>query len=57
MSLYQAPPDKRVSQKIIFLISQHKTYGVGTQKNRLNETFLLSTQNSENTCLNWWVRK
>ena len=27
---------------------------MGTQKNRLNETVLLSTQN---TCLNWWVRK
>ena len=31
-----------------------KTYVVGTQKNRLNETVLLSTQN---TCLNWRVRK
>ena len=31
-----------------------KTYVVGTQKNRLNETVLLSTQN---TCKNWWVRK
>ena len=31
-----------------------KTYVVGTQKNRLNETVLLSTQN---ICLNWWVRK
>ena len=29
-----------------------KTYVVGTQKNRLNETVLLSTQN---TCLNSWV--
>ena len=27
---------------------------MGTQKNRLNETVLLSTQN---ICLNWWVRK
>ena len=27
---------------------------VGTQKNRLNETVLLSTQN---TCLNEWIRK
>ena len=27
---------------------------MGTQKNRLNETVLLSTQNM---CLNWWVRK
>ena len=31
-----------------------KTYVVGTQKNRLNETVLLSTQN---TCLTLWVRK
>ena len=31
-----------------------KTYVVGTQKNRLNETVLLSTQN---ICKNWWVRK
>ena len=31
-----------------------KTYGVGTQKNRLNETVLLSTQNM---CLYCWVRK
>ena len=30
-----------------------KTYVVGTQKNRLNETVLLSTQN---TCLNGWLR-
>ena len=29
-------------------------YVAGTQKNRLNETVLLSTQN---TCLNKWVRK
>ena len=27
---------------------------MGTQKNRLNETVLFHTQN---TCLNWWVRK
>ena len=31
-----------------------KTYVVGTQKNRLNETVLLSTQN---ICLNLWIRK
>ena len=30
-----------------------KTYVVGTQKNRLNETVLLSTQN---ICYNLWVR-
>ena len=32
-----------------FLYFSSKTYVVGTQKNRLNETDLLSTQN---TCLN-----
>ena len=31
-----------------------KTYVMGTQKNRLNETVLLSTQT---ICLNCWVRK
>ena len=31
-----------------------KTHIVGTQKNRLNETILLSTQN---ICKKWWVRK
>ena len=31
-----------------------KTYVVGTQKNRLNETVLLSTQN---ICKKLWVRK
>ena len=31
-----------------------KTYVVCAQKNRLNETVLLTTQN---TCFNWWVRK
>ena len=31
-----------------------KTYVVGTQKNRLNETVLLSTQN---ICYKLWVRK
>ena len=38
----------------LFLYFSSKTYVVGTQKNRLNERVLLSTQN---TCLNWWVRK
>ena len=33
-----------------FLYFSSKTYVVGTQKNRLNETVLLSTQN---TCLNY----
>ena len=37
-----------------FLYFSSKTYVVGTQKNRLNETVLFSTQN---TCWNWWVRK
>ena len=35
---------KSAEQKIIFLISQPK-HVVGTQKNRLNETVLLSTRN------------
>ena len=37
-----------------FAYSSTKTYVVGAQKNRLNETALLSTQN---TCLNKWERK
>ena len=41
------PPDKSTNWKIIFFISHPKH--VGTQKNRLNETVLLSTQNK---CLN-----
>ena len=35
------------------LIFSTKTYVVGTQKNRLNKTVLLSTQN---ICSNWWIR-
>ena len=31
-----------------------KTYLVGTQKNRLNETVILNTQN---TCFSRWERK
>ena len=31
-----------------------KIYVVGTQKNRLNETVLLSTHYK---CYNWWIRK
>ena len=42
------PPDKSVFCKTIFYFSS-KAYVVGTQKNCLNETVLLSTQN---TCLN-----
>ena len=42
------PPDKSVyDQKLIFLFLNQNV--VGTQKNRLNETVLLSTQNK---CLN-----
>ena len=36
---------KSADQKKSFLISQSKTYVVGTRKNRLNEKVLLSTQN------------
>ena len=43
------PPDKSAYLKKYFLYFSSKTYVVGTQKNRLNETVLLSTQN---TCLN-----
>ena len=39
------PPDKSGYWKIIFYFST-KTYVVGTQKNRLNETVLLNTQNT-----------
>ena len=42
------PPDKSVYWNIISFIS-HPKHGVGTQKNRLNETVPLSTQN---TCSN-----
>ena len=42
------PPDKRAYLKIIFFYFSTKTYVVGTQKNLLNETVLLCTQN---TCL------
>ena len=35
--------------KLFFLYFSSKTYVVGTQRKRLNETVLLSTQN---TCLN-----
>ena len=49
----QAPRLECVLEKC-FLYFSSKTYVVGTQKSRLNETVLLSTQN---TCLNEWVRK
>ena len=48
------PPNKSAYWKIIFFISHPKKYVVGTKKKRLNETVLLNTQN---TCLNQWVRK
>ena len=43
------PPDKSAYLNI-FVCFSTKTYVVGTQKNSLNETVLLSTQI---TCLNW----
>ena len=45
---HNSPPDKRVSENFFFFIS-HTKHVVVTQKNCLNETVLLSTQN---TCLN-----
>ena len=44
------------TKKIVFLfLNQNiQMYVVGTQKNHLNETVLLSTQNIS---FNWWVRK
>ena len=44
----------RPQYKTIFSYFSTKTYVVGTQENRLNETVLLSTQK---TCLNRWIRK
>ena len=38
------PPDKSAYLKIIFFYFSTKTYVMGTQKNRLNETVLLSTK-------------
>ena len=40
-----SPLVKGAYQKNIFFYFSTKTYVVGTQKNRLNETVLLSTQN------------
>ena len=48
------PLVKGVYLIFFFLISQPKHYVVGTQKNRLIKTILLSTQN---ICKNWWVRQ
>ena len=39
---------------VVFSYFSNKTYVVGAQKNRLNETVLSSTQNK---CQNWWIRK
>ena len=41
----QAGLEIRVHNKLNFLILSIKIYVVGTQKNRLNESVLLSTQN------------
>ena len=49
-----AGPQIRVCNEKLFSYFSTKTYVVGTQKNRLNETVLLRTQN---TCLNRWIRK
>ena len=42
-------PPECIQEKKFFSFFTTKTYVVGTQKNRLNEMVLLSTQN---TCLN-----
>ena len=47
-------PQIRVRNWKLFSYFSTKTYVVGTRKNRLDETVLLSTQN---TCLNWWIWK
>ena len=39
------PPDKSAIVELFFFYFSPKTYVVGTQKNGLNETVLLSTQN------------
>ena len=44
IGMYIRPLVKGAYQKLIFLFST-KTYVVGTQKNCLNQTVLLSTQN------------
>ena len=52
--LMNRPPGSEWVIKYKFSYSSPKTYVVGDQKNRLNETVLLSTQNK---CLNEWKRK
>ena len=49
----QAPRKEHVTENY-FSYFLAKTYVVGTQKNCLHETVLLSTQNK---CFNWWIRK
>ena len=48
------PQNKECVFENYFSYFSFKTCVVGAQKNRLNETVLLSTQN---TSLNWWIRK
>ena len=48
------PLVKNEYQITLFSYFSTKTYVMGTQKNRLNETVLLSTQN---ICSSWWIRK
>ena len=47
-------PKFRVRTKKFVFLFLDQTYVVGTQKNRLNETVLLSTQN---ICSSLWIRK
>ena len=47
------PPDKNALAENYFSHFSTKTYVVGTQKNPLNVTVLLSTLN---ICLKWWGR-
>ena len=47
--IYQIGLQIRVCTRTLFFLFLNQTYGVGTQKNRLDETVLLSTQN---ICLN-----
>ena len=52
--LTSADTQIRVCNWILYFYFSTKTYVVGSQKNCLDETVLLSTQT---TCLNWWIRK
>ena len=53
LRMRQAFSSECVAEKYFFYFST-KTYVVGTQKNRLNETVLLGIQNK---CYKLWVRK